>query len=541
MRVLAALAVIAVALPSASVSDSNSIGVAYLCSAERKIEPGPEGLKILPGMGSGGFTIATANPQAQLWFDYGIKLYHGFYHDEAKVAFDKAAALDPACAMCAWGQALAHGSTMNYDAEAAEIAKARAFADKAASLVAGDSPKDKALIAAMHGRYVGKDGDNAGYAKAMDALAAQYPDDKELAVLDVHAALLQAARVDAFNSVNGSVAQLETVLARHPDDTAAIHYYIHATEFVGEAPKALPYAVKLARLAPEASHLVHMAAHTLMRVGRYEEVAVTNASAIATDARFAGEMGYKRPLGQAFYYGHNYAFGLAGAMMSGDRDLTLKYVDHAPIAFPAGYPADRRSGLVSRTYMALGRYDPQRALATPEGAGDSYLVKAMRHYGRGEAFATQGDADGVRTERKAIGRLDRKGAQPNHVQIAQLAEQVLDGRALMLDGEPKKAARVFDKAARQQDRHFADAFDPPPWWYPIRRSAAAAELKAGRYKEAETQARASLSGWPDDALALHVLAEAERGQGQADKAQADLATARKLWRGDLAEIPVDLI
>lgn len=251
MRVLAALALLAVALPSASVSDSNSIGVAYLCSAERKLEPGPEGLKILPGMGSGGFTIATANPQAQLWFDYGIKLYHGFYHDEAKVAFDKATGLDPSCAMCAWGQALAHGSTMNYDAEEAEITKARAFADKAVTLGAGANAKDKALIAAMQARYVGKGGDNAGYAKAMDALAAKYPDDKELAVLDVHAALLQAVRVNAFNSVHGSVAQLETVLAKHPDDTAAIHYYIHATEFVGEAPKALPYAVKLARLAPE--------------------------------------------------------------------------------------------------------------------------------------------------------------------------------------------------------------------------------------------------------------------------------------------------
>ena len=179
-----------------------------------------------------------------------------------------------------------------------------------------------------------------------------------------------------------------------PDNTAAIHYYIHATEFVGEAPKALPYAEKLARLAPEASHLVHMGAHTLMHVGRYEDVAVVNAAAIATDARFGGEMGYKRPLGQAFYYGHNFSFGLAGAMMAGDRDLTLKYVDHAPVAFPTDARSDRRAGLMARTYVAArplrSRPEPW---PRPRVRKDSYILKAMRHYARGEALAANGDAD----------------------------------------------------------------------------------------------------------------------------------------------------
>ena len=540
MRILAALAIVALALPSASKSDSDSIGVAYLCSAEGKQLVGPGGLQVLPGMGSGGFTISTSNPQAQVWFDYGVKLYHGFYHDEAKVAFDKAAEADPACAMCAWGQALAHGSTMNYDADEAEIGKARAFADKAAELGKGAGARDKALIAALQTRYASKLGDNPGYAKSMDAVAASYPDDPEIAVLDVHAALLQAARSNGFTRVNSSVEQLERVLAKHPDDTAAIHYYIHATEFIGEAPKALPYAEKLARLAPDASHLVHMAAHTLMHVGRYEEVATVNAAAIATDARFAGEMGYTRPLGQAFYYGHNYSFGLAGAMMAGDRSLALKYVDHAPKAFTEATPADQRANLTARTYMALGRYDPDRALALTEHPQDNFAMKALRHYARGEAFAARGDAAGVRTEQKAIRDLDRKGGE-RAVQMASLAQQVLEGRALMLEGNPRKAARVFEGAARDQDRIFRDAFDPPPWWYPIRRSVAAAELKAGRMKDAETDARASLSRWPQDPLALRVLSEAERAQGQADKAEADLDQARKLWRGDLSKVSTDLI
>jgi hypothetical protein len=491
-------------------------------------------------MGSGGFTIPTSSPEAQLWFDYGIKLYHGFYHEEAKKAFDRAFAADPKCAMCAWGQALAHGPTMNYDVEADEIAKGRVFADTAAKLAGDIDPKNRALISALQIRYASKAGDNAGYTKAMNALAAKYPDDAEVAVLTVHAELLEAARKYAFDSVQHSVQMLEAVLAKRPNDTAAIHYYIHATEFVGEAPKALPYAEKLAKLAPDASHLVHMAAHTLIHVGRYEDVANLNAEAIAVDARFDNTMGYRRALGSPLYYPHNFGFGLAGAMLAGDRDLSLKYASHAAIAFKE-FPADRKANIAGRTYAALGRYDPAKALTIPEDPAAPYLMKAMRHYARGEAFAAQGDAAAVLAEAKAIDKLPRSGARDGAANQGDLASRVLEGRALMLQGKPEKAAKVFEKAAKIQDKVFGDNYDPPPWWYPIRRSAAAARLKAGDAKAAQALAEESLKGWPNDALALMVKSQAERAQGQAAQADADLAQARKVWRGDLAKIGLDAV
>ena len=57
----------------------------------------------------------------QAWFDYGIKLYHAFYHDDAKLAFDKAVVADPHCAMCLWGQALSRGPVMNFDVDETNI------------------------------------------------------------------------------------------------------------------------------------------------------------------------------------------------------------------------------------------------------------------------------------------------------------------------------------------------------------------------------------------------------------------------------------
>jgi hypothetical protein len=58
---------------------------------------------------------------------------------------------------------------------------------------------------------------------------------------------------------------LERVLRAEPAHEGAIHLYIHLLEAGAEATQALPYAERLAALAPGASHLVHMPSHTVRR------------------------------------------------------------------------------------------------------------------------------------------------------------------------------------------------------------------------------------------------------------------------------------
>src|SRR5260370_18330761 len=55
----------------------------------------------------------TASPEAQRWFDQGLRLVYGFNHYEARKAFREAARLDPRCAMCFWGIAMTEGSNYN--------------------------------------------------------------------------------------------------------------------------------------------------------------------------------------------------------------------------------------------------------------------------------------------------------------------------------------------------------------------------------------------------------------------------------------------
>ena len=48
------------------------------------------------GLGKGSFPVTTASPQAQAYFDQGLKLTWAFNHAEARRAFQEAQRLDPA-------------------------------------------------------------------------------------------------------------------------------------------------------------------------------------------------------------------------------------------------------------------------------------------------------------------------------------------------------------------------------------------------------------------------------------------------------------
>jgi tetratricopeptide (TPR) repeat protein len=560
---VAALAALALAVPGAVGADATALGIGYICGAEH---PGPVQAAatavMLKGVGNGSSPADTANRDAQAWYDEGLNLYHAFNHNEAAAAFAKSATLDPTCALCEWGVALSLGPTLNYGVTADQTALALGHAERARKLVKPGDARAQALTEALLVRYAK---DNPGkrdalYGKAMDDLARRHPADDEIANLTAQALMIPGRGGDAAG-IARAIELNKAVLARRPDDTAAIHYYIHATEFAGRPAEALPYAEKLAGLAPGASHLVHMAAHTLMHVGRYEQVAIVDAQALKVDADTEARLGYPGPLSSQMYYLHNYTFGLAGALMAGDGRLALKYADHAAVAFPASAdsstvmlppglsrverPQDRRNTVTARSLVAYGRYAPAKAAALTDGAGDPRLVRIYRHYAKGEALAAQGDAPGVLREADQVLALlvdSIKAGESGNADTASIAADVLGGRAALLTHDPAKAAGFFARAAARQDKVYpvAKNFDPPPWWYPVRRSLALADLQAGKPEDAAREARASLKDWPDDALALRVLSLAETRLGQAGDAQAHMAGARKAWRGDLAKVPLHL-
>lgn len=228
------------------------------------------------------------------------------------------------------------------------------------------------------------------------------------------------------------------------------------------------------------------------------------------------------------YYAHNLAFGLAGALMAGDSVLALRYAEHAARVYPDAGPA-RRGNPAPRTYVALALYAPDAMLALAESAQTDVRFRLYRAYGRGEALLRKGDAAGVRRELQKLRSLN------SSLPEKEIAIGVLEGRLALAEGRAAEAAARFSAAAAVQakDEHY---MDPPDWWYPVRRSVAAAWLQAGAFQKAEAEAAASLRVWREDPLALWVRAKALIGLGQTAAGEAILARSRALWRGDFNAI-----
>lgn len=63
--------------------------------------------------------ITTRSPEAQKYFDQGLRLTYTFNHAEAIRAYREAARIDPDCSMCYWGIALAYGPNINLPMDSA--------------------------------------------------------------------------------------------------------------------------------------------------------------------------------------------------------------------------------------------------------------------------------------------------------------------------------------------------------------------------------------------------------------------------------------
>lgn len=461
---------------------------------------------ILPGYGNGGFAISGANPGAQAFFANGLELHAAFAHRASVAAMKEAVRQDPACAMCKWGLALTDGPTINYGKDAKERVSLLALARQAeAGARRGGTAREKALTAALVIRYRPArsiPAQDRAYALAMQAIAARYPEDNEIAALTADALMVASFTqlADGYDraAMDTAITLLEAVLRRAPEHTPAIHFYIHATEVIGKAELAEPYADNLERLAPRASHLVHMPSHTWYWVGRYQDAAETNRRAVEIGKANARALGLEGPRGvwDLPYHSHNVIYGLGGALMSGDSRLALDLA--RPLVEVAG--AREEGGpvgqlLAASGYFAMARFDPAAVMGLPEPKL-SYL-KAAWHYARAESHVWAGELAVARAEMEAIpAAIAKDKPKPGEraaEQMLTITRAVIAGRIAMAEQNWTEAALRFRSAAEAQEtKSFSDFTDPPAFWYPVRRDLAAALLAAGDAASAQREAEASL-------------------------------------------------
>src|SRR5205085_329426 len=108
---------------------------------------------LVTGIGNLHHQVSTKNPEAQQFFDQGLRLIYAFNHDEAARSFQKAAELDPTLGMAYWGIAEAVGPNYNDPASDDRFKQAHEAIQKAVDLSSNASGNEKAYIGAMAKRF----------------------------------------------------------------------------------------------------------------------------------------------------------------------------------------------------------------------------------------------------------------------------------------------------------------------------------------------------------------------------------------------------
>src|SRR5215467_1253493 len=162
------------------------------CAAVSQQHPSHSGkantVTLMSGLGDLHHPVSTGNPEAQKFFDQGLRLIYAFNHEEAAHSFQHAAELDPKMAMAWWGIAEAVGPNYNDPADPGRFKQAHEAIQKASELAANASPSEKAYIAALAKRFpADPDADHHAAAEqsrdAMREVVKQFPDDLDAATL----------------------------------------------------------------------------------------------------------------------------------------------------------------------------------------------------------------------------------------------------------------------------------------------------------------------------------------------------------------------
>src|SRR5262245_1929835 len=77
------------------------------------VDAASQKLPKIDGIDSHHRAVTTSSKEAQKRFDEGLLLCYAFQHEEAYRRFERAAEIDPECAMAYWGMALCLGPNIN--------------------------------------------------------------------------------------------------------------------------------------------------------------------------------------------------------------------------------------------------------------------------------------------------------------------------------------------------------------------------------------------------------------------------------------------
>lgn len=511
-----------------------------------------------PQLGTISFPV-TGSKECQRHFTDGMLALHSFMYDDAHDAFRAAVKADPSCAMGRWGDAMAYLHPLWGEEE---VAASRAQMD-AITHEAKLTPRERAFIAMS--RPLFGEGDHrsrlAAWMRATEKKRAELPKDDEVALQHALALIANSERLTKQKLLMESVAIANDVLTRNPKHPGALHYLIHAADTSDHAVLALPAARVYAKIAPSASHAMHMPSHTFAHLGMWSEVAASNeqswaASEIETARR-------KKPDDERDWHSYAWLIGAylelgqrakAEKLIADLRELILKvdgsemrfgyvlavgaYVTHTEkwseleaMLAPALRPLKREEGEAS-TSLGCALHAPGAPGKTRPPFGLIAQQKAQML--RAQAAARQGDTKGTAEALAQVKSLWtamdpwKKMISPALIDRALRAEAATSALAKAKSDKKKESWEAAIAAAK---RLAELPGGPGPAFEPTAQVLLAEVLMdAGRPEEAVLAYALALEQLPMHAPALLGAARAAKVAGQTEAAKERYSTLAEQWK-----------
>jgi tetratricopeptide (TPR) repeat protein len=518
----------------------------------------PKPVTLVTGLGDLHHPVSTKNPEAQKFFDQGLRFIYAFNHDEAARSFQKAAELDPKLAIAHWGIAEAVGPNYNDPASEDRFKQAHDAIQKAVDLSANASPSERAYIMAMAKRFPADPKSDLrkaaeDYRDAMRDVAKNFPDDLDAATLfaesgmNLHPWGLWHVDGTPEEGTEEVVATLESVLKRDPNHLGAIHYYIHAVEASNNPERALAGANKLAAMAPAAGHIVHMPAHVYIRTGDYAAAVKTNQDAAAVDRAYIKSSG-AQGIYPMMYYSHNLHFIAMCSAMNGDYKEAKKAGDmlaaHVGPHVKEMPPLEGFMTIPMAVDIRFHKWDD--ILASKAPGPEMKTATVFWHFARGMALAGKGKISGAEAEYKVVSEAEK--ATPDDVifqmpinnkakDIMKIAEYVLGAQVALAKKDNAAAVSMLRDAVAIQDT--LKYGEPPDWFYPVRESLGGVLLMTGDVKGAEQVFRDDLARNLRNPRSLFGLHQALKAQDRSYDAWFVEKQFRESWKGGEGQLKVE--
>ena len=496
------------------------------------------GAPLFDGMGDHTHPITTNNKYVQRYFDQGLTIDFAFNHAESARSFRAGQTLDPNCAMCFWGEALALGPNINVTSNGSVIMAdqerlaAYEAIQKAVSLKNKVSEKERDFIDALATRYNGDTASPRGpldlaYAEAMRKLSNKYPEDDDAASLFAES-LMNTMPWDYWIDADSpkpltveAIETLEKVMARNPRHPMALHLYIHAVESSSQPERAEAAADILLDLVPGAGHLVHMPSHIYWRVGRYADASESNIMAAAVDEAYIAACN-AQGFYPAAYYPHNIHFLWASSSMEGRSEIAIeageKVAKNVRLEMIDQFPGVEFFKTVPMlSLVQFGLWD--RVLELDPPAERLEYANAIWHYARSVAYSNKGNIESAQKEREMIESL-KDTNDVLHLDsiyypasmLLEIADSLALGEIAISNNDYQSAIQYFSNAVSVQDA--LPYTEPPFWYYPTRLSLGKAYLLSDQADEAEVVFKENLKRYPRNGWALYGLIQALETQNK---------------------------